>query len=397
MILQPELKKRVATRHTLVERRVQTDFAAAAPRSNGQLSGGHAANFTGSLDFFKKTLEANKESCLDPGHEKFDPLAAYCSFSCDQAASARDRSIAIPHFTSGIQLYRISMNHAEYTFKSVMGIATNVMPVYSRNKIAPAQLAKTAARIDDALLFTKEGYQLYRLAVRNPDTSGIQVTLMPFVTGTVTDADGHVYKTMQYGNQAWTVENLRATKYYDGTGIPLVTDSLAWIAATTPTYCFFNYTTDTAEQRKWGALYNWYAVNTGKLAPTGWHVSTDADWDTLQNYLIAHGYNYDGTLSENKIAKSISSRTDWLASPDTGTSGNDSSQNNTSGFSGLPTGYNDYDGYTYYRNWYAFWWTTTEQDSTFVKLRSLSYAGSDLISAVFTKVYGLSVRLVRNN
>jgi uncharacterized protein (TIGR02145 family) len=310
---------------------------------------------------------------------------------------AGNHALSLPHFADGIYIYHVSMNNERYTFKSVTGISTNRSPVSSWEEIGLSKRAKATARIDDALLFTKEGYQLYRLAVTNSDTSGIRITMVPLVTGAVTDADGHVYRTVRYGNQIWTVENLRTTKYNDGNGIPLAADSAAWSGLETPACCFFDYTTDTAEQRKWGAFYNWYAVNTGKLAPTGWHVSTDADWDTLENYLIAHGYNCDGTLSDNNLAKSMASKTDWLASADTGTAGNDSIKNNASGFSGLPSGYCDYDGYTYYRNWYAFWWTATEQDSTFIRIRSLSYAGSDLKSNAFTKIYGLPVRLVRDN
>ncbi|MBW8890249.1 MAG: hypothetical protein JF616_21045, partial [Fibrobacteres bacterium] len=127
------------------------------------------------------------------------------------------------------------------------------------------------------------------------------------------------------------------------------------------------------------------------------HVPTDADWDTLEAYLIAGGYNYDGTTGENKIAKSLAANTDWLPSADSGAIGNDTLANNATGFSGKPNGYCDYAGETYYRNWYAFWWTSTKQDSNFVKIRGLYYHKNGMESSAFTKVYGLSVRLVRDN
>src|SRR4030043_168747 len=130
------------------------------------------------------------------------------------------------------------------------------------------------------------------------------------ISGTVTDADGNVYQTVKIGNQVWTVENLRTTKYDDGSAIPLVTDSAAWAALTTPGFCYYNNTTNADNIKKFGALYNWHAVNTKKLAPKGWHVPTEAEWITLENYLIANGYNWDGTKTENKIAKSMAAKTD---------------------------------------------------------------------------------------
>ena len=127
--------------------------------------------------------------------------------------------------------------------------------------------------------------------------------------GTVADADGNVYQTVRIGNQkfvaqVWTVENLRTTKYNDGTPIPHLTDSVAWINDTLGAYCYYLDTTSGNIIKKYGALYNWYAVDTKKLAPKGWHVPSDEEWNTLQDYLIANGYNFDGTTTGNKIAKS---------------------------------------------------------------------------------------------
>jgi uncharacterized protein (TIGR02145 family) len=281
--------------------------------------------------------------------------------------------------------------------RGVTGIAEQDGAISAGKRPELAKRTKGAAAIDDALLFTKAGFQLGRLPVTNPDTSGILATLAPLEKGTMTDADGNVYRTVRYGSQVWTVENLRTSKYRDGTSIPLVTDSAIWGAVEAPAYSFFGYTSDSAEQRKWGAFYNGYAVNTGELAPVGWHVPTDADWDTLQAYLIASGYNYDGTTGENKIAKSLAANEDWLPSADSGAIGNDTLGNNATGFSGKPNGYCDYAGETYYRNWYAFWWTSTKQDSNFVKIRGLYYHKNGMEVSAFTKVYGLSVRLVRDN
>ena len=82
---------------------------------------------------------------------------------------------------------------------------------------------------------------------------------------TATDIDGNVYHTVTIGTQVWMVENLKTTRYNDGSPIPLVTDSSYWSNLTTPGYCWYN--NDTTNKNTYGALYNWYTVNTGKLAP----------------------------------------------------------------------------------------------------------------------------------
>jgi uncharacterized protein (TIGR02145 family) len=89
---------------------------------------------------------------------------------------------------------------------------------------------------------------------------------------TVKDADGNVYHTVKIGNQVWTVENLRTTRNNDGSAIPHVTDGTEWAALTTPGYCFYDNMSNVDSIKEYGALYNWYAVDTKKLAPAGWHV-----------------------------------------------------------------------------------------------------------------------------
>jgi uncharacterized protein (TIGR02145 family) len=311
--------------------------------------------------------------------------------------SPDDRGVSLPPIPEGIHIYRVSAGERVFTFRGVTGNAMGNGSVPTSNGTVLAKETNGAAAVDDALLFTKEGLRLVRLPLTNPDTSGLQAILSPLETGSVSDADGNSYRTVRYGSQVWTVENLRTSKYNDGTSIPLVTDSAVWGGLDSPAYAFFGYTADSGEQRKWGAFYNGYAVATGKLAPAGWHVPTDADWDTLENHLIAGGYNYDGTTDENRIAKSMAADTGWLPSPDPGATGNDTLGNNASAFAGMPNGYCDYAGETYYRNWYAYWWTSTNQDANFMKLRGIYYHTNGLESNAFTKVYGLSVRLVRDN
>ena len=103
------------------------------------------------------------------------------------------------------------------------------------------------------------------------------------VSGAVTDIDGNVYNTIEIGNQVWMAENLRATRLNDGQRITYVPSDVAWGRLYSPGYCWPN--NDTSNKEDYGALYNWYAVDTGKLAPDGWHVPTDDDWNVLADYL----------------------------------------------------------------------------------------------------------------
>jgi uncharacterized protein (TIGR02145 family) len=166
---------------------------------------------------------------------------------------------------------------------------------------------------------------------------------------------------------------------------------------TTPGYCFYNNTTNTADQTKYGALYNWYAVNTGKLAPAGWHVPTDAEWTTLENWLIANGYNWDGSTSGNKIGKSLAATTDWSISGTSGKVGNDTLSNNSTGFSALPAGCRLLDGVFDNRNNYGYWWSATENDAIGAFNCYLYYANAGPRMNDSNKRYAFSVRLVRDN
>jgi uncharacterized protein (TIGR02145 family) len=221
-------------------------------------------------------------------------------------------------------------------------------------------------------------------------------TVLVVAGPTVTDADLNVYTSIVIGTQTWTVENLRTTKYNDGTAIPLVTGTTEWSALTTPGYCWYNNSTVTTEQEKWGALYNWYTVNTGILAPTGWHVPTDAEWTTLENYLIANGYNWDGSTSVDKIGKSLAAKTDWTSYPTAGCVGNDLSSNNLTGFSALPGGYRDYDGNCFNQSNYSYWWHATEGGGSIPYYRGLYYANASLNRSFYSYDNGFSVRLLRD-
>jgi uncharacterized protein (TIGR02145 family) len=145
---------------------------------------------------------------------------------------------------------------------------------------------------------------------------------------TMRDIDGNVYRTVTIGSQVWMAENLKTTRYNDGTEIPLVTEQPAWFHLNAPGYCWYN-NDENANRAIYGALYNWYALNTGKLCPPGWHVPSDDEWAVLTAYLggdaIAGGKMKEGGT------------THWL-NPNTGAT-------NSSGFTALPAGFRGESGF----------------------------------------------------
>jgi len=203
---------------------------------------------------------------------------------------------------------------------------------------------------------------------------------MEFTTpAQITDGDGNIYNAVQIGTQVWMKENLRTTKYKDGTEIPLVTDNTAWSNLATPGYCWYNNDA-TTYKNTYGALYNWYTVNTGKLCPTGWHVPTDAEWTTLTTFLGGAG-GAGGKLKE-------AGTTHWL-SPNTGAT-------NETGFTALPGGRRSYNGTFDDIGSNGYWWSATESTATLAWGRLMGYYHSYVYSSTNSKEYGFSVRCVRD-
>jgi uncharacterized protein (TIGR02145 family) len=262
-----------------------------------------------------------------------------------------------------------------------------------------AKQAKVMAAMNDVLAAMKTGYLNYRCVQYNFDTTGIKIKMIASA-GTVTDTDGNVYQTVKIGNQVWMTENLRVTKYNDGSTIRLETSDITWGNVAMPKYCFYNNTTNSDSIKKYGPLYSWHVVsptNPKKIAPTGWHVPSEAEWDTLQNYLIAKGYNWDGTTTGDKIGKSLAANTDWDTYMTTlGTPGYDLTKNNSAGFSALPGGYRDGNGFFNQQSYLGNWWSVTEVDATGAWSRILVFGLIELGRVISNKINGISVRLVRD-
>jgi uncharacterized protein (TIGR02145 family) len=222
-------------------------------------------------------------------------------------------------------------------------------------------------------------------------------------SGMLTDQDGNTYNYLTYCDQAWSVENAEMVNYRDGTPIPQVIDATEWSNLTTGAWAYYN--NDPTKPR----LYNWYAVMgihdeasltdisaRKKFAPEGWHVPTDTEWTTLENYLIANGYNYDGTTFGNNIAKAMASTTGWNSSTNTGAVGNDQNINNSSGFNALPEGYSSNFGSFNYEGSRAYFWSSVQYNTYYAWSRNLINSSGSLIRYRRYKTFGFSVRFVRD-
>jgi uncharacterized protein (TIGR02145 family) len=125
----------------------------------------------------------------------------------------------------------------------------------------------------------------YRIRVENEKGIflGKDQKVKTFSDQLMTDADNNKYFTTVIGNQIWMAENLRTTKFNDGTTIPKVTDNEAWNKLNTPAYCWFD--NDSTANNGSGAIYNWYTVASGKICPAGWHIPSALEWSLLLSYL----------------------------------------------------------------------------------------------------------------
>jgi len=196
---------------------------------------------------------------------------------------------------------------------------------------------------------------------------------------TVTDADGNIYTTVIIGTQIWMGENLKTTKYNDGTSIPPVTDNTQWKNLNTAAFCWYKNDASTYEN-PYGALYNWFAVNTGKLCPTGWHVPTHAEWTALTDYLggeVVAG----GKLKESGILHWDSPNVDAT---------------DESGFTGLPGGGRQ-DGEFLFLGISGSWWSASESNTNWAIERGLNYNSGSVFWVNFNpKTNGYSVRCLKD-
>lgn len=223
---------------------------------------------------------------------------------------------------------------------------------------------------------------------KEPEDSQLEipspVVFNPNLTyGTMTDQEGNVYKTIKIGTQTWMAENLRTTKFNDGAAIPEVNQFVGWPTIPfnrTSAYCWYNC--DPSNKATYGALYNGFALSTGKLAPKGWHIPSDLEWATLLNYL--DGYK----LAAYKLKETGTSH--WKIA--------EKKNSNESGFTAIPAGWR---GRSYFTGIgkETEWWSSSpsKQPESNWCCRCFYYSSEGSYLANFSIDMGLSVRCIKDN
>jgi uncharacterized protein (TIGR02145 family) len=205
--------------------------------------------------------------------------------------------------------------------------------------------------------------------------------------GNIIDLDGNSYKTVYIGTQKWLAENLKVSKYNDGTAIPNESDDTQW-SDLTGAWAYYN--NDASNDSKYGKLYNWYAVSpttngNKNVCPTGWHVPTDVEWTILTDYL-------GGEMVSGGKMKEVG-LTNWNG----GRSGKNVDATNTSLFTGLPGGYRTNKGLFSLFGGYGYWWSSSENNNTYdAWFRYLNSQSGIAVRYNFVQGMGLSVRCLRD-
>jgi uncharacterized protein (TIGR02145 family) len=200
----------------------------------------------------------------------------------------------------------------------------------------------------------------------------------------ITDIDGNSYKTVYIGKQHWMAENLKVTKYNDGSGIPNITDNAEWSKLSTGAWSYYN--NDVANNVKYGKLYNWYAVSSTtngnkNVCPTGWHLPTYNEWKVLTEYL-------GGDIVAGSKMKEVGT-VNWKNPNNEAT--------NSSLFSGLPGGVRiesgSYDDFNDNGNWFSL---TLDPTFNLPILISLNYFNGKTVFGYSSKNLGCYVRCLKD-
>lgn len=212
----------------------------------------------------------------------------------------------------------------------------------------------------------------------------IIISLVSSCAPTATDIDGNKYNIITIGEQEWLDRNLEVGRYRNGDTIPHITDQETWANTTMGAWCYYN--NDPANGRKYGKLYNWYALTDPRgLTPEGYSIPSRSDWEALLN--AADPFK---RKNQNKAGGKLKSRDDSWKSPN-------ENATNATGFSALPGGYRTNEGIFESLTRYAFWWSSSEVGKNTIFVYRIANFKEDLQRGANHPNTGLSVRCIKNN
>ncbi len=216
---------------------------------------------------------------------------------------------------------------------------------------------------------------------KKDDERNVETILFnPHLTyGTITDIDGNVYKTITIGTQTWMAENLKVTKYRNGDTIPNLKVDSDWSNTTKGACCDFN--NSPGNSKTYGKLYNWFALNDSRnLAPSGWHVPSEADWAVLMEYLGGK------EIAAIKLAET--GKTHWEYQNLVTT--------NESGFTGLPGSNRNDSGFFSIAAYFGEWWISTEAPANQAWFSGIYPGYQEVLYTSNPKGCGKSIRCLRD-
>lgn len=222
---------------------------------------------------------------------------------------------------------------------------------------------------------------------------GEQVILKTY-TGRISDVDGNVYYTVTINDRVWMAENLRTTKYADGSPISLLETQISWYASTDTAmaYCWNN--NDINNKSAYGALYNWRGAMKGNpgiiinpadrqgACPDGWHVPDRTEWTELVTFLGGD------SIAGGKLKESGSRH--WK--------GLNAGATNESSFTGIPGGNRTHYGIFENPGYNGYWWSSTQDPdaSGMAYVRGLWSSVKHTNFNTFSKRNAVSVRCIRD-
>lgn len=309
-------------------------------------------------------------------------ISIFISTSCKKGDLAAVKTVAVTGITttSAVTGGNITDNGgSEITARGVCWNTTGTPTI--RDKFTHDGSGSGSFTSNLEYLMPDTYYYLRAYAINDAGTSYGDIQnfkTSPLVTGTVDDIDGNTYKTVEIGTQTWMAENLRTTKYNDGTPVPAVADKAQWASLISPGYCWYNNDASNVGAT-YGALYNWYAVTTNNLCPAGWHIPSDDEWSLLAGYLGGAAVAGD-KMKESGIVH-------WA--------NNNAGATNESGFTALPGGGRIAGDFVHIRESGA-WWTTVPYDASSAYCIELDDNVVELLLGSLPKNGGFSVRCIRN-